>query len=85
MDFILIFIDFNSFKKGKKGVYISTRPAELTWHVRPARMQHGTQGHVAAPRGPTRGDGANTWQDHASPRGRPGGSVRGLEGDGPMS
>ena len=56
----------------QKGVYISTGPAELTWHVGPARMQHDTQGHLAEPRGPTRGGGADTWQRHASPRERPG-------------
>ena len=38
-------------------------------------MQHGTQGHVAAPRGPTGGGGTDTWQGHASPRGRPSGAT----------
>ena len=59
----------------KRGFSISTHPAELTWHVGPARMRHGIQGHMAAPRGPMRRGGANTWQDHASPRGRPGGAT----------
>ena len=70
----------------QKGVYISTGPAELTWHVGPVRMRHRTQGHLAMPRGPTRGGGADTWQGHASPQRRPSGAtwqrVR-LIGDGP--
>ena len=61
----------------KGGFSISTELVELTWHVGPARMQHGTQGHMAAPRGPTRGGGADTWQDHADARVAPRGSVRG--------
>ena len=28
-------------------------------------MQHGTQGHMAAPRGPTRGGGVDAWQGQA--------------------
>ena len=58
-----------------KGVYISTRPAELMWRVGPARMRHGMQGHVAAPRGPTCWGGTDAWQGHASPRERPGGAM----------
>ena len=36
-------------KKNKKGVY---------FHAGPTWMRHGTQGHVAEPRGPTR---ARAW------------------------
>ena len=58
------------------------------WRAGPTRIRHGTQGHVAAPRRPTRGGGADTWQGHGSPRGRPGGGttwqVRGMAVDGPM-
>ena len=39
--------------KMQRGFYL-TGPAELTWRVGPARMRHGTQGHVAEPREPTR-------------------------------
>ena len=56
------FYEFNSFKKWQKGGLISTEPAELTWRdVGPARMRHDTQGHVAAPSGPTRWGGTNAW------------------------
>ena len=53
-------------------------------------MRHGTQGHMAVPRKPTRAlawreGGADEWQGHASPRGGSGGAtwqrVR-LAGDG---
>ena len=73
---------FNSFKKMQKRgfFFISTGPAELTWCVGPARMQHGTQGHVAEQRGPMRGGGVDTWQDHTSPCGRPGGATWQCEG-----
>ena len=44
-------------------------------------MRHGTQGHVAEPRKPTRClGGADAWQGHASPRGRPGGAMWQCEG-----
>ena len=64
----------------KRGGFISTGPAELTWPVGPVRMRHGTQGHVAEPCKLTRGGGADTWQDHASPRERPSGATWQCEG-----
>ena len=43
------------------------------------RMRHGTQGHMAEPREPTRclgvADSVDAWQGHASPLGRPGGAT----------
>ena len=64
----------------KRGFYFSTEPAKLTWHVGPARMRHGMQGHMAEPREPMRGGGADTWQDHVSPRRRLGGATWQCEG-----
>ena len=59
--------------------------AKLTWRTGPARMRHGTQGHVAKPREPTRHlDGAEEertrGRGHTSPRRRPGGTTWQCEG-----
>ena len=80
----LIFPDFIEFfwvllplKMQKKRFFYLHRTPELMWHVGPMRIRHGTQGHVAAPRGSTRGGDADTWQDHGSPRRRSRGGGRG--------
>ena len=76
-EFILIFKSLRKWQKG--GLYLH-RTAELMLRVGPARMRHGMQGHMAAPRGPTREGGVDTWQGHASPRGRQGGATWQHEG-----
>ena len=86
MDFLnfLVFFEFFLFlflfKMAKRGFLFSTELAELTWHSEPARMRHGTQGHVAEPREPTRCLGGTEeartrGRGHTSPRGRPGGAT----------
>ena len=51
-----------------------------------ARGTHANATWHAAPRGPTHGGGADMWQGHTSPRGRPGGATwrcERLASDGP--
>ena len=68
-EFYLIFLSL--FKNGKKGILFSTElveltwRAELTWRTGPARIRHGTRGHVAEPRGPMwRPGGTTVAQTH---------------------
>ena len=76
----------------QKGGLISAGPAEVTWRAGPAQMRHGTQGHVAEPREPTRcasdAQVARTrgraTRVHADARVAPGEDERGLAGEGPM-
>ena len=97
-EFLGLFLDFSRilyvlfpYLNCKKRRLISARPAEMTWHAGPARMRHDTHGHVAEPREPTRHLGGveetrTRGRGHASPRGRPGGSMwqcKGLQVKGP--
>ena len=65
--------DISLFKIAKKGFLYLHR-------TRGADVARGTRVDVTTPRGPTRGGGIDTWQDHANPRGRSGGATWQCEG-----